>query len=1490
MGPPAGWAALEPEAKGACVSYRGGSADVWYVNSREGLEQGFTLRERPAGFAVDEPVTLSLPIETGLEARAGGDGNSVVFADAEGEVRLEYASLYAFDADGDRVPATMRLEAERGIITLALDDRGAAYPLVVDPVLVTRLGKLTADPPTTWEFGQSLALYGGTLAVADPYGSKVHIFERDPLGYDQWRQAASLTETNVTPYNQQAHGKALALEGGTLAVGSSGRTAPAVYIHERNLGGAGAWGVSAVVTASFPVDRFGHALAMDGDRLAVGGWGASVFLYERDAGGPGRWGEVARIDGSTVSADADAFGYSVALAGNTLVVGDPEDGRYFIGRAYVFGRNQGGPGRWGLLADLQIPSNPNQAEAFGHAVAISADESTIAVSSTDTGDSATDGRPRLSVYGRDVGGPGAWGLIKTFMARDTQDANELGSAIALDETGELLFAGDMRAPAPTERAGVLYIFGRDEGGVDNWGEVAKLAAQDGPRTSGVFGAAVAYDRGVLAVGDPLADMDATNNRSGAAYLFRNGSREGTWTPAAQPAPGAQDPGERLGQAVAVAGDFLVAGAPDGVGAGGRKTGVAYLFRRSGNLPDAWDLIRTLTPASLENGARFGSSVALDDEWLVVGAPGQTVSDLADAGSVYVYQRNRHGVDNWGLLGYGNAPNPAGGGEYGASVALDHDRLFVGAPGEGSGGRCHILERNTGGADAWQRVQLLNNPNASSGDRFGGALAADENRLLVGAPGTAGLSSLSNALVNAGRAYVYDNPGGGGFRLTQSLPVPGVNGSFGKAGARYGASVSIEDDFALVGAPGETSGAMVTGAAYVHARNQGGADTWDNEARLRSAAPAAGADFGGSVWLHNDRAYVGAPGFELNGIASGAVAVFERNEGGSAAWGATDVIMPRDGTAGDRFGAVVAAEGSTLVAGRPGRDGDRGAVETYRRRNSVWMRVAQHEGSAGTSGDLFGAAIALDGETLVVGAADPGITSVVATDTLNAAYVFKKNRNGEDAWGEVCKLLPLDNVNDSSFGASVGVSGDQVIVGAYRADVAGVNQGAAYVFARNEGGLNHWGQTQKLTGTPASDLAAFGYDVSLDGNWAAVSSPRAAHGAFAESGRVTIYKRQEGGADHWGKVAEILPGDPADHLFFGRSIALDGDQLLVGAPRLSFADLSYGEGRAYLFARNEGGADQWGEVARLVGHVHAPTFDAEFGREVALDGDVGAITGGSTTGDTWVYLIGRNGGGADAWGFTGLLTNRTEDAFDDYGYALALEGDVLAIGAPNRDGLGTNTFSGAVYLYLRNPDDSAGWSLQRTFEPWDAAAWDHFGASVAVSGGILAMGSDKRSHADPAPAGEIYVHALERDDYESWARQTFGDATVSDEGLEADTWGPDANPDGDAHPNLVEAYLDTHPQFSNSIELICGAYVDAETGEVAMQWARGKEHQDIVAEVQWSPDLRTWYLAGTGPTGLTPPRIGVGTVGIFSDKRDLLEARIDTTGISRAFLRLRLRKQ
>jgi len=166
-------------------------------------------------------------------------------------------------------------------------------------------------------------------------------------------------------------------------------------------------------------------------------------------------------------------------------------------------------------------------------------------------------------------------------------------------------------------------------------------------------------------------------------------------------------------------------------------------------------------------------------------------------------------------------------------------------------------------------------------------------------------------------------------------------------------------------------------------------------------------------------------------------------------------------------------------------------------------------------------------------------------------VFQRDEGGAGNWGQVTKLTASDAQTADFFGDSVAVSGDTAVVGADLEDAGGDDAGAAYVFQRDQGGVDNWGEVRKLTASDAQAGDRFGIRVAASGDTAVVGAYlESAGGEFA--GAAYVFQRNEGGADNWGEAKKLTASDAQAGAVFGFSVAVSGDTAVVGAPSESEA--------------------------------------------------------------------------------------------------------------------------------------------------------------------------------------------------------------------------------------------------------------------------------------------------------------------------------------------------
>ncbi len=367
--------------------------------------------------------------------------------------------------------------------------------------------------------------------------------------------------------------------------------------------------------------------------------------------------------------------------------------------------------------------------------------------------------------------------------------------------------------------------------------------------------------------------------------------------------------------------------------------------------------------------------------------------------------------------------------------------------------------------------------------------------------------------------------------------------------RFGHSVAISGVTGVVGAPAHDGAGIDSGAAFVIDRAEDG--TWTRGAELNASDGVFNDEFGSAIAIHDDTVVVGAVGEADGGFGSGAAYVFTRDGGGL--WSEQAKLTAADAFSNDLFGDAVAVHGDTAMVGARG-DGDAGtfsgSVYVFTREAGEWDEHSKLAPLDASAGDTFGGAVALDGDTVIVGA----IATGDAGQFSGSAYVF--TRDGGGLWTQQAKLTASDAAANDFFGETVSINGDTVIVGATGDDDLGDRSGAAYVFTRTG---TVWTEQAKLTASDAAGGEFFGGSVGVHADTAIVGAYLDDDGGFA-SGSAYVFSRNDSG--EWIQRVKLVASNAASGRFFGESVAVDGEHVLVGSPAGN--DDAVSDGAAYFF--------------------------------------------------------------------------------------------------------------------------------------------------------------------------------------------------------------------------------------------------------------------------------------------------------------------------------------
>lgn len=725
-------------------------------------------------------------------------------------------------------------------------------------------------------------------------------------------------------------------------------------------------------------------------------------------------------------------------------------------------------------------------------------------------------------------------------------------------------------------------------------------------------------------------------------------------------------------------------------------------------PTTGALLHTILNPAPSQFASFGSSVALDGNTLVVGAPLNDVDAAANdnTGAVYVYDLGS-ATPTVPVRELKKA-TPTAGDTFGSAVAISGTTVAVGVtgadPGTSQAGQVCIFD--LGGATPNVPVQTINHPSPAVNDFFGRVLALEGSRLVVGVP------DRDVGGTSTGTAYVFDLSSGTPTTpvLTLENPSPAANDEFASAVALSGNRVAI-------GVGLDDTGGSASGLVYVFDVTVGTTPVHT----ITNPGQAAGDGFGLAVALEGAQLVVGATSDDSGGgVRAGAVHVFDL-AGGSPGTPVQTLLNPTP-VAGDVFGKALAVKGTRVVVGAEGEQTlifSAGAAYVYELSGgSPTVPTFTLNDPFPSNGNLFGWSLASSGSRFVVGAR----LGQIDRSNLGSASVY-------DLAGAT-PSVPLLTVGGFDTGGaapnyawSVAIDGDLVAVGAID------DTGGGKVYIYDLGSATPATPITTLT-NPGGGGDEFGQAVAIRGQKVLVGAPYNDTGA-TDAGRVYYYDLSVGTTP-----TIVTNPAPSSSDRFGEAMAISGNRLVIAA-RGNNTGASFA-GSVYVYDLSSGAP-----TSPLAVHNPTPASGEAFGHSVALDGAtlvVGAMFADGTgpyPGAAYVYDL------AGATPTIPILTlpnpNPTSTGFYLYGTAVAVVGQKVAVGAYHDSGQFPDI--GVTYIY-----DLANLAAGTAATPVDTLSsptpddLDNFSYSLAFAGGRLIVGAPGDSNL-AHQRGVAYVYAL-----------------------------------------------------------------------------------------------------------------------------------------------------
>ncbi|MCU0476773.1 MAG: FG-GAP repeat protein, partial [Anaerolineae bacterium] len=662
-------------------------------------------------------------------------------------------------------------------------------------------------------------------------------------------------------------------------------------------------------------------------------------------------------------------------------------------------------------------------------------------------------------------------------------------------------------------------------------------------------------------------------------------------------------------------------------------------------------------------------------------------------------------------------------EFGQAVAVSGNWMAVGAPNDNDGvGTVYVYERVSG---TWAYRTVLSAPTPQAGAQFGAAVDIYEAgglvTIIVGAP----LQDAS--ATNQGRAFIYSDTNAS---ATLSFTTASVTGN-AETDAHFGASVALFADIAAVGAPND--GASDGGLVSIQGRNVGGTNAWGQVATSKTGD--AGSSFGTSVDVHGEYLIVGAPqALNASSLQTGQAYVYRQDLGGANNWGIKHTLSPSSGQPGQVFGQSVGVWDSVLgtadsasrsMVGSPLFDDtvlvDAGRVTFF----GDGTAVSQFAGAE--ANEQLGYSVALENADALAGRPTRTITSQPNTGSVNT-FSFSGG-----AWvTNTLNIAQTGAFANYFYGYSVDISGAVAVIGApaSREDALNLPPGApraGVVETLEKPGVT-WAKDTDSTVIARFDLPntatgqTFALSVDMTSDWLVVGVQGDAQRGM-DAGAVYVYRNISGVWTPHSRLTGLYSqaGD-----FFGRSVAIFGTRIIVGAPGTDgFPTATSNAGSFYVY---ELSGSVWRQMAQI--QSPNPTTNGFFGTSLDYQGDVLVV--GAT---------GENGNRGRAYAYRNFSSFASPITIDiaaasvssDTGFSVSVfdpapgtaNDEVIAIGAYNE-----NSSQGAAYVA-----SGATFSTITTLVDPNPGSNRYFGYSVSIDNGRVAVGAPTAS---AAPSGRVVV--------------------------------------------------------------------------------------------------------------------------------------------------------
>ena len=812
------------------------------------------------------------------------------------------------------------------------------------------------------------------------------------------------------------------------------------------------WKLETYLTPSDGVagDKFsGNSVYINGTTAFLGSYEHSTergkgYVFEFDGND---WNEAAILTPSD-PVDGDRFGWDGAiLDSDTIFIPSPTRDS-LTGGVYVFKKIAS---TW-TQTQILTASDGAANSSFGYSIDRNGSDLFIAR----RGDNL-DGTSKGSVYIFRENGDGDWVEVDKIWADDGSDNDNFGHSVTVyGNTAFIVANGEDTGNA---NSGAVYIF-RKQG--DKWVQVQKLKASD-PTANAWFGYGLDIQANENTVIIGARGHDHAGGSSGKAYIFT--LENGVWTEQSSLVASDAAAGASFGHAAALTGNHVLLTAPLHTGSNGTYAGQVYWY--SGGSQTGPRIVSS-TPADGDNFVQIDDDIVITFNDTVTGAIG---------GRINIYDEDNNLFETINVMGNKVSGlgtdtvtiNPAGVFDYEKGYYVHIlANTFLDGLGNGNVAISDNEKLNfftVSPQSPWASVtsvthkQKIPTPSLTEQGMFGytPVVMYGDRAIMAEAYADIGANSW------AGRAYVFRLENGAWVQEQELRPSTGDNnfGGFGRSAyltddkayiaeagrsrvfvfertgttwtetsiitsslihsqSNLGTTMSVNGEWMLLTSDQAFNLDNYAGAAVVY---QNVAGTWTEHSLITGSDIIADDYFGNSGAIYGTTAAIGVERKDTAANNAGAVYIYDYN---GSTWEESQIIIPGDIAADDRFGAQLSMHENTLAIAAPKQNSDRGAIYIYVRENetSEWTLEQKITSSTGVSGQSLGTALHLSGNTLIAGAPYNG-----SPYWSGRVFVFTRD-NATSTWSEEMLFASNDMVSGDAFGYSIYFNDDMLMVGEY----------------------------------------------------------------------------------------------------------------------------------------------------------------------------------------------------------------------------------------------------------------------------------------------------------------------------------------------------------------------------------------------------------------------------------------------------------------------------